>query len=86
MGIPKPWGVRLGSATMARARRQAMLRDVEPTNVEISLRVEVAGDEVRGSACCGREAEREFCGWIGLIATIDELIAAAQRRDAHPSS
>jgi hypothetical protein len=72
---------------MAQPQPWPMLRTMEHRTVTITLRVEVAGDDVRGSAHAGAPAaangagapgpageSRAFAGWLGLIGAIDALL------------
>ena len=44
--------------------------------IRIELELELHGEEVRGSALCDGAPPRDFRGWLGLIAALDELVAA----------
>jgi hypothetical protein len=42
--------------------------------LHIDLDVRVHGDEVRGRASTAGRPDRDFTGWLGLIAALDELV------------
>ena len=45
--------------------------------ISISLELEVDGDSLTGRAADGDGADREFCGWLGLMSALDALVADA---------
>jgi len=45
--------------------------------ITITLELAVDDDELDGRAVDGDGAEREFSGWLGLIAAIDLIVADA---------
>jgi hypothetical protein len=45
--------------------------------VTITLELRLAGDELDGRASDGTGPERPFSGWLGMLVTIDSLLAAA---------
>ena len=47
---------------------------MDGTTTAISLEMHLAGDCLTGTATSAAGAERPFCGWLGLIAAIDELL------------
>jgi hypothetical protein len=47
---------------------------MDGTTTAISLEMHLAGDCLTGTATSASGAERPFCGWLGLIAAIDELL------------
>ena len=59
----------------ARART-SMLAFVTPRTTSLTLRCRVDGDEIAGEVTDGQSPTRDFRGWLGLIAAIDELLAA----------
>jgi len=50
---------------------------MESTQVTISLDLEVAGDRLTGRATDGHGTERDFLGWLGMVAAIDALLEPA---------
>ena len=46
--------------------------------IHIELELELHGDEVRGRALCDGAPPRDFRGWLGLIAALDDLVAAPE--------
>ncbi len=50
---------------------------MDATTTAISLEMHLAGDCLTGTATSASGAERPFCGWLGLIAAIDELLGAS---------
>ena len=50
---------------------------MDGTTTAISLEMHLAGDCLTGTATSAAGAERPFCGWLGLIAAIDGLLAEA---------
>lgn len=52
-----------------------MLRCMKTESAAISLELDVAGDSLSGRASDGAGVEREFSGWLGLIAAIEALLA-----------
>ena len=49
---------------------------MDGTTTAISLEMHLAGDCLTGTATSAAGVERPFCGWLGLIAAIDELLGA----------
>jgi hypothetical protein len=47
---------------------------MDATTTAISLEMHLAGDCLTGTATSASGVERPFCGWLGLIAAIDELL------------
>ena len=45
--------------------------------VTITLELRLAGDELDGRATDGAGTDRSFSGWLGMLVTIDSLLAAA---------
>ncbi len=52
---------------------------MDATTTAISLEMRLAGDCLTGTATSASGAERPFCGWLGLIAAIDELLGDGAR-------
>ena len=46
-------------------------------HVSIRLELDLAGEELSGEAASAAGGRRAFTGWMGLIASIDALSAAA---------
>jgi len=44
--------------------------------IHIELQLELHGDEVRGRAIADGAQPRDFRGWLGLIAALDDFVAA----------
>ncbi len=42
--------------------------------VTIRLELDVAGDEVSGRALCPSQDPKQFAGWLGLLAALDDLL------------
>lgn len=57
-----------------------MLATVDPQATAIHLEVRLDGESPIGRAYDDRGSIREFAGWMGLVATIDDLLTAAQPR------
>jgi hypothetical protein len=53
------------------------LAAMDGTTTAISLEMRLAGDCLTGTATSATGAERPFCGWLGLIAAIDELLGTS---------
>jgi hypothetical protein len=51
--------------------------------VTIRLELDVAGDEVCGRALSPTHDPKQFAGWLGLLAALDDLLADPPR-DAEP--
>jgi hypothetical protein len=62
---------------MARAPVASMLCFMTSRAVTITLELRLAGDELDGRASDGIGPERPFSGWLGMLVTIDSLLAAA---------
>lgn len=59
---------------MCEARKGPNLAVMDGTTTAISLEMHLAGDCLTGTATSAAGVERPFCGWLGLIAAIDELL------------
>jgi hypothetical protein len=57
---------------MCEARRASILAPMESSNITIRLELRYEDGCLRGRAENG-DGRREFTGWIGLLAAIDEL-------------
>ena len=60
---------------MARARGSPMLRFVEHRNITLALELRLADDALTGRVKAADGTETEFSGWLGLVATIEGLLA-----------
>jgi hypothetical protein len=60
----------------------------KPTTLTLTVQLQLDDDTFTGRAGDDLGADREFSGWLGLIAAIDELIdtAPARSRDRDTSS
>jgi hypothetical protein len=43
--------------------------------IDVTLRLDVAGDTFTGIASDGNGESREFSGWLGLISALESLLA-----------
>jgi hypothetical protein len=59
------------------AGRRATLTVVGTPTVVITLELQVEEDSLTGRASDGDGGEREFAGWVGLMAALDELVLGA---------
>ena len=59
---------------MCGARKGPKVAAMDGTTTAISLEMHLAGDCLTGTATSAAGVERPFCGWLGLIAAIDELL------------
>ena len=60
---------------MAGARGSPMLRFVEHRNITLALELRLADDALTGRVKAADGNETEFSGWLGLVATIEALLA-----------
>ena len=60
---------------MAGAPRSPMLRFVEHQNITLSLELRLADDALTGRVTAADGKETDFSGWLGLVATIEALLA-----------
>lgn len=51
--------------------------------LEITLKLEVDEDWVRGSAALGEGAPRPFYGWIGMVGVIEDLTSSGNGTEHH---
>jgi hypothetical protein len=56
---------------------------MDGTTTAISLEMHLAGDCLTGTATSSTGVERPFCGWLGLIAAIDELLGTSITTSSH---
>ena len=54
--------------------------DDPPRTVHIDLDLRLHGDEVRGHAATAGLPERDFTGWVGLLAALDALVDGGGER------
>jgi hypothetical protein len=52
-----------------------MLRSVEPRQINIALELQVADDALTGRVTAPDGTDTDFSGWLGLVATIEALLA-----------
>jgi hypothetical protein len=52
-----------------------MLRFVEHQNITLSLELRLADDALTGRVTAADGKETDFSGWLGLVATIEALLA-----------
>ena len=52
-----------------------MLRSVEHRNITLALELRLADDALTGRVTAADGKETEFSGWLGLVATIESLLA-----------
>ena len=60
---------------MAGAARSPMLRSVEHQNITLALELRLADDALTGRVTAADGKETDFSGWLGLVATIEGLLA-----------
>ena len=60
---------------MAGAARSPMMRSVEPRNINLALELRLADDALTGRVTAADGKETDFSGWLGLVATIESLLA-----------
>jgi hypothetical protein len=53
-----------------------MLRLVEPRNITLALELRLADDALTGRVTAADGKDTDFSGWLGLVATIESLLAA----------
>jgi hypothetical protein len=49
--------------------------------LQITLELDMHGEEVRGRAVPEGGDPRDFVGWMGLLAVLDDLLAPAEAAD-----
>lgn len=54
-----------------------------PTKLTLTVQLQLDADSFSGRADDDLGAGREFSGWLGLIAALDELIVSAPGRRGH---
>ena len=60
---------------MAGDARSRMLRCVEHRNINLALELRLADDALTGRVTAADGKETDFSGWLGLVATIESLLA-----------
>jgi hypothetical protein len=60
---------------MAAAGAGRMLRSVESRNITLALELQVADDALTGRVTTPDGTDTDFSGWLGLVATIEALLA-----------
>jgi hypothetical protein len=60
---------------MAGATPSPMLRCVEHRNLTLALELRLADDALTGRVTAADGKETDFSGWLGLVATIEALLA-----------
>jgi hypothetical protein len=54
-----------------------MLRSVEHRHIHLALELKVADDALTGRVTTPDGTDTDFSGWLGLVATIEALLADA---------
>lgn len=57
-----------------------MLRNMDRTTLTLTVEIELDDDAFKGVASDDHGTSRPFSGWLGLIASIDEMVGAASAR------
>ena len=52
-----------------------MLRSVEHRQINLALELQVADDALTGRVTAADGTDTDFSGWLGLVATIEALLA-----------
>jgi hypothetical protein len=60
---------------MAGGRGGWKLRSVESRQITIALELQVADDALTGRVTAADGTDTDFSGWLGLVATIEALLA-----------
>ncbi len=55
-----------------------MLRSVEHRLINLALELKVADDALTGRVTTADGTDTDFSGWLGLVATIEALLADAE--------
>jgi hypothetical protein len=56
---------------------------MEPAPITIRMELRLDGDLPRGRASDDSGAVKDFAGWLGLVAAIDELLSREDARGAN---
>ena len=67
---------------MAGPGRAWMLRSVEQRRINLALELRVADDALTGRVTTPDGTDTDFSGWLGLVATIEALLADAAGAEA----
>ena len=62
---------------MAGGSPRWMLRSVEHRHINLALELRVADDALTGRVTSPDVTDTDFSGWLGLVATIEALLADA---------
>ena len=60
---------------MAQGAASPMLGYVEHRNITLALELQLADDALTGRVTAEGGRETDFSGWLGLVATIESLLA-----------
>ncbi len=60
---------------MAAAGGALMLRSVDYREINLALELRVADDALSGRVTAADGTDTDFSGWLGLVATIEALLA-----------
>ena len=64
---------------MAGGPRSPMLRSVEHRTINLALELRLADDALTGRVTAADGTDTDFSGWLGLVATIESLLAEPAR-------
>ena len=64
---------------MAGGARSPMLRSVEHRTITLALELRLADDALTGRVTAADGTDTDFSGWLGLVATIESLLAEPAR-------
>ena len=64
---------------MAEGTRSPMLRSVEHRTITLALELRLADDALTGRVTAADGIDTDFSGWLGLVATIESLLAETAR-------
>jgi hypothetical protein len=64
---------------MAGGARSPMLRSVEHRIITLALELRLADDALTGRVTAADGTDTDFSGWLGLVATIESLLAETAR-------
>jgi hypothetical protein len=67
---------------MAGRRTAWMLRSVETRNITLALELQVADGALTGRVTSPSGTDTDFSGWLGLVATIESLLAEPETEAA----
>jgi hypothetical protein len=69
---------------MRSRRSHRILSSVSAHSLHIAIDVTVRGEELCGHVSDGVAQPKQFSGWLGLIAALDELLAHPTASDVEP--